>query len=556
MARLLSANPVVPRFGIAAACLHDGQVVAANPLWQALGGLRDAPPPARSQPVFAPLRFAGHRLPVWVAVAPAAASRHWPGVADLAPAAARRDLSHALAFVPSRDAAFPALAAQVFRLADAERITLGQVLVSHDIAELARRLGLSQAGARKRVAALYRSIGVAGLSGLNAQTTRLLTDEFVSDQQQEAALQAVFGLTAMQASIARLVSAGHNLPDIAGLTGLSPHTVRDHARTTLEKAAAPRLKDLAQMANEAAALYTVAHGSDGLHHDRGGLLDATIILRRGNRQIGIADHGPAGATPILCCHGGMGTRRVGEALLRALQIRGFRPIGIDRPGFGLSDAAADDHFATAADDMAAVLDQLGLPNAVVAARDGGAPAALAFWQRHGARLRAGVLLSPRPPAEQRSGKRAVDRFVRAAMMRPEIINGLWQLLRRRAGAAMIGRLAERLFGGHPVDAALLADGEFRSAMIAELLSCGIRSGAGLSAEQAAYASWQPAGGGPHCPWHIIVAADDPLWTPALEMPGRNPWQVLGQPRWHRLAGAGRFAMSSHADEIAAIIAAA
>lgn len=557
MARRSPASPVVPRFGVAVACLHDGEVVAANPLWQALGPLRDAPPPARPHILFAPLRFAGHRLPVWVAVAPADASRHWPGLADLAPAPSRaRHVRHLLAFVPSRDAAFPALAARVFRLGEPERQTLGHVLASHDIADLAQRLGISEAGARKRVAALYRGIGVAGLAGLNARTTRLLTDEFVSDQQHELALQAVFGLTAAQAGVARLVSAGHSLPDIAGLSGLSPHTVRDHARATLEKAAAPRLKDLAQMANEAAALYTVALGSDGLHHDRGGLLDATQILHRGSRQIGIADYGPAGATPLLYCHGGMGMRRVGDDLRRALQARGFRPIGIDRPGFGLSDAAGHDHFATAADDMARALDGLGLDAAVAVSTDGGAPAALGFWQRHGTRLISGALISPRPPAPavQRAGKRVVDRFARAAMERPDLINGLWQLVRRRAGTAMAGRLAERLFGGHPVDAALLADPIFRSALIAELLSCGIRSGAGISAEQSAYRRWQPAPGGPPRRWQIIVAADDPLWAPMLDTAADNPWAVLGQPAWHRLAGAGRFAITSHAAEIAAIIA--
>lgn len=554
MPRSLAINPVVPRLGIATAWIGDGRVLAANPLWQALGALSDVPAGGTRGIGFAPLHFAGHRLPVWTALAPPAASRRWP-TADAPPAPAGARL-RALAYVPSRTPDFPALAARIFQLGAAERQTLAQLLISHDIAELAGRLGLSAAGARKRVAALYRATGVSGLTALLAQTTRLLTDEFVSDQQYDAGLQAVLGLTPAQANVARLVGAGHDLPAIAVRLGLSAHTVRDHARAALERAAAPRLKDLAQLAGEAAAVHAIAMGSDGLHHDRGGLLDATRILRRGNRQIGLADYGPAtaDAMPIIVCHGGMGMRRVGPHLAAALQAQGFRPIGIDRPGFGLSDAAAGEaHFTAAADDMARALDALGLERSIVAGLDGGTPAALAFWQRHGARLAMGVLVSPRPPASGRSGNRVVDRFARAAMARPDIINGLWRIIRQRAGSAMVGRLADRLFSGHPVDAALLADAGFRTGMIAELLTCGIRSGTGIIAEQTEYRHWQPAGGGPTREWLILVADGDPLWTPALGA-SQSSWAVLGQPHWQRLAGAGRFAITSHATEIAAAVA--
>ncbi len=551
MARPLPLHPVVPRFGVATAWVAADTVITANPLWQALGPLRDPVPLPGAGVRFWPLRFARHRLPVWTALAGITASRHWPPPETLPcpPGAAAR----ALAFVPSRTPDFPALAARVFGLADSECQTLQQLLASHDIAELAARLGLGAAGARKRVAALYRAIGVSGLVGLQAQTTRLLTDEFVSDQQQEAGLQAVLGLTPAQARVARLVSAGHDLPAIAVQLGLSAHTVRDHARAAQDLAGAPRLKDLAQLAGEAAAVHAIALGSDGLHHDRGGLLPATRIQRRGRRQIGLADYGPDGAMPIIICHGGMGMRRVGPDLASALQARGFRPIGIDRPGFGLSDSAPDRHFDAAADDMAHALDRLGLDRALVAAIDGGAPAALAFWQRHGARLAMGVLVAPRPPAAGRSGNRVVDRFARAAMARPDIINSLWRLLRQRAGSAMAGRLADRLFSGHPVDAALLADPAFRTGMIAELLTCGIRSGAGIIAEQSAYRHWQPAGGGPARHWLILLPDADPLWTPSAEG-HRTAWDVLGRPHWHTLAGAGRFAITSHAAEIAGAVA--
>lgn len=552
-------HPVVPRFGIAVANLQGGTVVAANPLWHSLGVLQDVPQLVKPRgrggaPVFVPLLFDGHRLPVWTALAAPAHSRHWPELAGLA--AADPASINALAFVPSRVAAFPALAARTFRLAEAERETLALLLISHDISELADRLGLSRAGARRRAEALYRAIGVHSLSGLQAQTTRLLTDEFVSDHQYELGLQAVLTLSPAQASVTRLVGAGFAVPDIAARLGLSSHTVRDHARAALDKALVPRLKDLAQIANEAAAVHAIANGSDGLHHDRGDLLDATLILHRGGRQIGVADFGPQTGVPVLVCHGGMATRGLGSHLRTALQRQGFRPIGIDRPGFGLSDPAdGNPQFETAADDMAFVAAELGIGPALLFANDGGVASALAFWQRHGDRAAAGVLISPRPPAGPRAGSRMVDRFARAALQRPEAINGLWKLIRQRAGSALAARLSERLFAGHPVDAALLANPDFRNGLIAELLTCGIRSGLGISAEQSEYRHWQPRPGGPALPWAIILAEHDPLWAPSLKTAdSRRVWDVLGDPAWHVLPGAGRFAISSHADAIAAIAA--
>ncbi|WP_416907490.1 MAG: alpha/beta fold hydrolase [Polymorphobacter sp.] len=551
----IAANPVVPRFGVAVAALGQSGIVAANPLWRSLGALLQPPPlrPARTV-CYQPLHFAHHRLPVWAALARPEESRHWPQIDQLSPATPAR--LHALAFIPSRAPEFTRRAAHSFRLADTERDTLEQLLISHDIAELGHRLGVTRAGARKRAEALYRTIGTTSIAGLIATISQLFTDEFISDHQQEPALQAVLGLSPAQASVARLIAAGHSLPLVASRLRLSPHTVRDHARMAREKAEVSRLKDFAQVATEAAAVHSIVTGADGLHHDRFGLLDATLILHREGRQIALADFGPDHGRPLLVCHGGMATRGLGLHLRRALQAQGFRPIGIDRPGFGLTDPSSSaPQFAAAADDMAFALDTLNLPQAALLSLDTGAATALAFWQSHGERMTIGALMSPRPPARPRSGTRLADRFARAAMQRPDVINSLWKQLRTRAGAAMALWLAERLFASHPLDAALLADPDFRAGLAAELLTCGARSGQGISAELAAYQHWQPAPGPPRA-WTIILAEQDPLWAPSLTDPAaRAAWHVLGQPDWHVLKGAGRFAITSHAEAIAAVLAA-
>ena len=82
--------------------------------------------------------------------------------------------------------------------------------------------------------------------------------------------------------------------------------------------------------------------------------------RDDGRSIGFSDYGPDGATPVLWCHGGPGSRMGPAAVAPDAAAAGFRLVGIDRPGYGLSTPWPGRSIADWVPDGIAVADHLGI----------------------------------------------------------------------------------------------------------------------------------------------------------------------------------------------------
>ncbi len=76
-------------------------------------------------------------------------------------------------------------------------------------------------------------------------------------------------------------------------------------------------------------------------------------------------------------HGGSGSRHQFPGAVRDAKQAGFRLIGYDRPGLGMSDAMPDRRVADSAADVRAIVDELGLDRMAVWGSSGGGPYALA-----------------------------------------------------------------------------------------------------------------------------------------------------------------------------------
>lgn len=113
-------------------------------------------------------------------------------------------------------------------------------------------------------------------------------------------------------------------------------------------------------------------------------------------------HDDAGAgTPVVLLHGFPHTRHLWDAQCNALAPH-CRVVAPDLRGFGASAALADRApltMARHADDVAALLDALGIDRAIIAGLSMGGYATLAFWHRHRDRVRALVLLDTRASAD-------------------------------------------------------------------------------------------------------------------------------------------------------------
>jgi len=107
--------------------------------------------------------------------------------------------------------------------------------------------------------------------------------------------------------------------------------------------------------------------------------------------VGFADYGIPGATAVLWCHGGPGSRLEPAYLRRVAREAGLRIIGIDRPGYGLSTPQPGRTIAGWVPEALAVADHLGIGSfAAVGSR----PAARTRWRSLRSPLSASSALSP------------------------------------------------------------------------------------------------------------------------------------------------------------------
>jgi pimeloyl-ACP methyl ester carboxylesterase len=107
-----------------------------------------------------------------------------------------------------------------------------------------------------------------------------------------------------------------------------------------------------------------------------GRFERTLAIADG-RRIGYADAGLPSGRPLVYFHGTPSSRLDAVWLHDAAARAGWRLIAFDRPGLGLSSPSPDASVLDLADDVVALLDELGIEQTAVFGYSGGAPYALA-----------------------------------------------------------------------------------------------------------------------------------------------------------------------------------
>ena len=103
----------------------------------------------------------------------------------------------------------------------------------------------------------------------------------------------------------------------------------------------------------------------------------STLFTRDGRALTYAQHGDLGGRPVIVMHGTPGSRIGPIPRASRLYLQGVRLIAYDRPGYGGSDRLPGRRVAHAADDVADLVDALGIERFAVVGRSGGAPHALA-----------------------------------------------------------------------------------------------------------------------------------------------------------------------------------
>lgn len=126
----------------------------------------------------------------------------------------------------------------------------------------------------------------------------------------------------------------------------------------------------------------------------------SIFVEAGGARLHVRDEGPRDAPVLLLLHGFAASLHTWDPLVAALPDR--RIVRVDLPGFGLTGPTGDDGEAATARRLEALLDRLGIAEAVVVGSSLGGRKALAFARAVPGRVRGLVLLAP-PPEGMRGG---------------------------------------------------------------------------------------------------------------------------------------------------------
>ena len=111
-----------------------------------------------------------------------------------------------------------------------------------------------------------------------------------------------------------------------------------------------------------------------------------------DRIVSFEDAGEPSLDPVLVCHGGPGSRIIPSPVIKVYQAVGFRPIGIDRPGYGSTSPWPGRSIADWTLDGEAVVDYLGIDSLFVVGISTGSSYALALAAAIPDRVR-GVVIS-------------------------------------------------------------------------------------------------------------------------------------------------------------------
>jgi pimeloyl-ACP methyl ester carboxylesterase len=453
-----------------------GRVLFANPAFETLFA---GAPPAPDEAVEA-LRGGGHRIAfpdddgdrprVAVLYAPIAQARDWSLPADVR-AALDRPRAAIVALAVGAIAGGEALAdaCRAFGLTGLQtRVAVGLVRCG-EVRGAAQAAGVTYETARGVVAAVLKRTGAPRISSLIERLVRLSFGVWPEGRCGADLLTDLWHLTPRQATLALRFSEGLSRAEAAKASGMSDAVAKKHLDVIYQTTGVRTAGELARLVTETRALSLLAEATHNDIRADGEFLEPLgLIAREDGSQIAFSDHGPRTGRPVLVVHSSSASRAIPMRLVRALQAKGFRPIAIDRPGFGLTDPVADraayraDPFTGACPDVQAVCRHLKLDKVDVIGR-GGAQTVLALFRTHPALLDRVVLVNPDPPTVVQDRRREPLAVIKEAFVsRPDLIEPLASLFIRSLGQGQFDSMLNRSIASSPPDIACMADPANRS----------------------------------------------------------------------------------------------
>ena len=393
-----------------------------------------------------------------------------------------------LGFSPSRVSDLAARAGEAFGLTPLEARLAEALLDASNLAEAAQRIGVGRETAREALKKAMRKTGAHRSPDLVRRMMDLMSGMHAPIGDVESVLRDLFGATPAESRVAAQFAEGLTAREVAATLGVKEATVRGQLKSVFAKTGVNKAKDLVRLAVEASSLTALTQASETVIES----IDPEGRLRVfnaacGERRIAAVDYGPRGGRPLAVFHGFSVGRILPQPFVKSLQQAGFRPIVVQRPGYGLTDPARGDVLKVGSDDLATVLDSLKLRKVDLLIRDGATAAGLTFAARHPDRIGQGVLLNPRPPADiERSYASPIGAVARVMLKHPEMIAALAEMMRRQTRSDLLARTLRRSLSDAPADRAAVNDPVVLARLVRDAQGISSRSSRGFADEMAAY----------------------------------------------------------------------
>ena len=532
------------------ALLHDellSRVTSARSICREVVWIGDPAAPTRS---------------VIVAYAPAALAAGWRLPPSLHEAAAAIPDSVLLVSATIDDQVQPLKAAcRVYGMTGLQTRVAVETIRAGGVKEAAARLGLSYHTAREALADAKKRAGVRRLPGL---VTRLTTRAFgvlPGDAQSSSTLIDVWGLKERQVAVAVLVAEGLSRSHIARALGVSQPVVGKELEVIFSVLQVRSASELARKIAETHALAWLTNATSGeFAYVDESAEPLRITFRPCGGQVAWSDYGPASGKPVLVVHSSMTTRMVSHKLVRALHKAGYRPISIDRPGFGLSDpvrgqeAGGQGAWHAAADDVSMVLELLNLESVDVVSR-GAAQFVSTLHAAMPGVLRRVVLVNPGPPYRYSGQGRGPFAVMKDAFLRnPGTIAVFAPYLAGLFTYARFSRVMAQWLRGSAPDHQAAQDPEIINDLYRSMRMFSAGRFEGFIAEQTAItADVERRRITGTANWRVILGTSDVLYDPDTVI---DYWRdLLPEARFEIVADGGRLLAMTHPDLVVEALAA-
>lgn len=445
---------------------------------------------------------------------------------------------------------------RAFGMQPAALRTLEALFLTCDVRKAAAMAGVTYETARENLEAARHAVGAANLPRLLSIAVVGSIGTPARGHETDRHFGEVFGLSERQTRLAGLMANGSTRIEAAVQLGLSEALVKKELSAIFAATEVENALGLSRLMAEL-RLLSIVTGSEDRIDPWPPPASRTIRLNDpAGRSIAIGDYGPRHGQPVLVLHSSMTDRPVNRALVEALQNEGYRPVAIDRPGFGDTDpapAGSSSYFDRAATDMATVCEAMEWSNVAIVTR-GAAQVVLALHRLHPGLIARAVIVNPDPdgPSSTRADT-FMARIKRNFARRPWAVEAMTRVLVALSSYERVRDNMLRLTADCPADAAVMRDPANLTDYYRGVI--GFRRGrtAGFVAEQVALATMgkpDPVPGTGH--FVLLVGEHDFLHDPAQT---RAYWRdVLPDAEIVTIAGAGRFLTYSHAGAVLAALA--